>query len=574
MPPHEQILGIEGGGTKTAWALVANGVVAESGKLPPSNFRLTSSDSIVRMLRQLPQQVSRVGVFLAGCGTEEDRALLRKIARNIWPRAKVTVGSDREAGMAACLRERDGVVVNAGTGSAVTGRKANRIEKAGGWGHILGDSGGAYFVSIHALRSILREYDLRGGERKFAAHILSALCLNNFDELVRWAQTADKTEIASLAPVVFRAADGGDEAAQRIIAAGATVLAQFTIAVTGRLALTEPEVRLMGGLFEHRQSYVAAFSRVLLASVPRAKIGLIESAPEIGAAWLTRNEFSDVAPAEEIPEIPAATESPNAGATNLPELSSKEVVALFVAEEKSVQEALAGVVPELARAIDLAAQVIREGGKLFYAGAGSSGRLGVIDAAEIPPTFGLPANVVQGIIAGGAAALWRSAEGAEDDERSGALAMSEREVSGGDLVIGISASGRAPFVRGALQRAGEIGATTILVTSSPKEKAAIAADLTITLSTGPEIVAGSTRLKAGTATKVALNIISTGAMIRLGRVEGNLMIDLRPTNRKLRDRALRLVEQLGGCNRETARARLERSDWNVREALRQANLKE
>src|SRR5213595_489194 len=221
----EKILGIEGGGTKTAWALVDDGAIVESGKLPPSNLRLTPLDQMTKIFRVLPREVDRIGVFLAGCATEEDRAALLKLARAVWPKANIVAGSDRDSGMAACLRDRDGIAVNAGTGSSVTGRSGCRIENAGGWGHILGDAGGAYFVSIRALRSILREYDLRSGEREFAGTVLRELGLNNFDELVRWAQTADKTEVASLAPVVFRAADDGDNAAQEIINAGATVLA-------------------------------------------------------------------------------------------------------------------------------------------------------------------------------------------------------------------------------------------------------------------------------------------------------------------------------------------------------------
>ena len=569
MSAGERILGVEGGGTKTAWALVVDGRILESGKLPPSNFRLTTSDQLTKILRVLPREVDRVGIFLAGCGTEEDRTSLIKIARAVWPKARITGGSDRDAGMAACLRGRDGIVVNAGTGSSVTGRRGGHIEKAGGWGHILGDSGGAYFVSIRALRLILREYDLRRGERKFAAHILSALALNNFDELVRWAQTADKTEIAALAPVVFRAADDGDNAAQEIINAGATVLAQFAAAVALRLELHAPEVRLMGGLFENRQSYVAAFREVLELKIPKARIALIDSAPEIGAAWLATNGSltAAVEPAEAKPEEIGATEELHHTSGKLEKLSAREFVEFFIAEEKSVERALCESVDDLARAIELSAETINSGGRIFYVGAGTSGRLGVLDAAEIPPTFGTRPDLVQGIIAGGATALWRSVEGAEDDARSGVLVMDERDVSSRDLAIGISASGRAPFVLGALRRARAIGAGTILLTSNLKRVAGIDVDLAINLPTGAEIIAGSTRLKAGTATKIALNIISTGAMVRLGHVRGNLMIDLQPTNKKLRDRALRLVTQLTGCDRPTARSLLERADWNVRAAL-------
>jgi N-acetylmuramic acid 6-phosphate etherase len=568
----ERILGIEGGGTKTAWALVADDTIIESGKLAPSNLRLTPSDQITKIFRALPSEVDRVGVFLAGCATEEDRAVLLKLARGVWPKAKIVAGSDRESGMAACLSDRDGIAVNAGTGSSVTGRSGHRIEKAGGWGHILGDAGGAYFVSIRALRSVLREYDLRRGERQFAANILHALGLNNFDELVRWAQTADKMEIASLAPVVFEAARKSDEAAWQIVAAGVSALVDFTTAVALRLQLDAPEVRLMGGLFEHQKFYGVAFATALKEKIPAAEVGPNQSSPEVGAAWLAADRKLQMPVVEKSPPPPAivaATEEVNPKSTNLDRLGAREIVELFVAEEKSVEEALRQSVDELARAIELAAEAIGSGGRVFYVGAGTSGRLGVLDAVEIPPTFGASAHLFQGIIAGGETALRRSIEGAEDDARAGALAMDERGVRREDVVVGISASGRAAFVTEALRRAHEIGAQTILLTSNASQipLEATDLDLVVNLKTGPEIVAGSTRLKAGTATKVALNIISSGAMVRLGRVRGNLMIDLQPTNKKLRERAIGLVAQLAGCDRESARSRLARADWNLRAAL-------
>src|SRR5438874_8406122 len=396
----EKILGIEGGGTKTAWALVANGAIIESGKLPPSNLRLTPPDQIAKIFRVLPRAVYRIGVFLSGCATEEDRAALLKRARAVWPKAKIVSGSDRDSGMAACLRDRDGIAVNAGTGSSVTGRSGERIENAGGWGHILGDAGGAYFVSIRALRSVLREYDLRRGEREFAANILRALGLNNFDELVRWAQTADKMEIASLAPVVFEAARKSDEAARQIIAAGVSALVDFTTAVSMRLQLETPEVRLMGGLFENQKFYGVAFAKALSEKIPGAKVALSESPPEVGAAWLA-DERLQIAKTEEpagAVQLVSSTEEANPKSANLDRLSAREIVELFVAEEKSVEEGLGQCVDQLARAIELAAGAIGNGGRVFYVGAGTSGRRGVLDAAEIAPTFGASPDLFQGII--------------------------------------------------------------------------------------------------------------------------------------------------------------------------------
>jgi N-acetylmuramic acid 6-phosphate etherase len=597
MKPGERILGVEGGGTKTGWVLVETVAAADvtswefhvvdQGKLPPSNFRLTTAERLRVILAELPKQIDRAGVFLAGCGTEGDRRSLKQICLEIWPNAKIVTGSDRDSGLAAALDHGDGIVVNAGSGSSVTGRRGERIERAGGWGHILGDAGGGYSLSIQALRLILREHDLHRDEIRFAAKILHALSLNNLDELVRWVQTADKMEIAMLAPVVFEAATEGDVHMMEIIEEGARVLCEYTEAVASSLHLLAPKVALIGGLFHRDSIYTHAFRRRLKKNLPDARVAVAERTPELGAAWLAA-ELRDHAafrpePSEtEIDGLAAAlTEQRNPRSENLERMSGRELVHVFVEEEKFVQEALHTAVAELTRAIEIVAESLRNGGRLFYVGAGSSGRIGVLDASEIPPTFGAPPELVQGVIAGGVTALYRSAEDAEDDETAGALAMDERRIKDLDVVIGITASRRTPFVLGALTRAKQLSAKTILLTCNPAvaggadtgrpgspTPATIAdVDLVINLSVGPELLTGSTRLKAGTATKVALNIISTAAMIALGKVRGNLMVDLHTTSTKLRDRAARVVAELTQCDYGSAREKLEASGWNLREII-------
>jgi N-acetylmuramic acid 6-phosphate etherase len=475
--PGERILGVEGGGTKTAWALVetvanASGAelcILDQGKLPPSNFRLTAPERLRAILAELPSQIDRAGVFLAGCATEEDRRALREICLEIWPNAKVVTGSDRESGLAAALDHADGIVVNAGSGASVTGRRGDRIERAGGWGHILGDAGGGYFLSIQALRLILREHDLHRVELDFTARILHALSLNNFDELVRWVQTADKMEIAMLAPVVFETGAAGGTRMMEIIEEGARVLCEYTEAVADRLHLLAPKVVLIGGLFYRDSIYTHAFRRRLKKNLPDARITTAERAPELGAAWLAA-EAHDYTPFHpkpsqlEINDLAAAlTEQRNPRSEDLEKMTARELVQLFVEEEKFVQDALGHAAPDLARAIETVTESLRNGGRLFYVGAGSSGRIGVLDASEIPPTFGAPTHLVQGIIAGGVTALHRSVEGAEDEESAGAFALDERGVKSADVVIGITASGRTPFVLGALAQAKSLGAKTILL---------------------------------------------------------------------------------------------------------------
>ena len=590
MEPVERILGVEGGGTKTAWVLVeavtsgsdagSEFRILDQGKLPPSNLRLTTPERLREVFTELPKQVDRAGIFVAGCSTEEDRRSLALICRDIWPKAKIVTGSDRDSGLAAALDHGDGIVVNAGSGSSVTGRRSDRIERAGGWGHILGDTGGGYFLSIEALRLILREYDLHRGEMQFTAKILQALSLNNLDELVRWAQTADKMEIAMLAPVVFEAAAGGDACVNEIVEEGARVLCEYTEAVASRLHLLAPKVALMGGLFYRDSIYTHAFRRRLKKNLPDARVNVTERPPEFGAAWLAAEKVDRVAFQSKLTEIEdlaaALTEQRNPRSENLERMSARQLAELFVEEEKFVEGALRGATGELARAIEMVTESLRNGGRLFYIGAGSSGRIGVLDASEIPPTFGASPDLVQGIIAGGTTALYRSVEGAEDEESAGTLALRERGIRNGDVVIGITASGRTPFVLGALSHAKSLCAKTILLTCNPAvtagfdrgapQPAVVATniDLVIALAVGPEILTGSTRLKAGTATKAALNIISTGAMVAVGKVRGNLMIDLHTTSAKLRDRAVRVVVDLAKCDYESARRKLEAADWNLR----------
>jgi len=363
--PGERILGVEGGGTKTAWVLVESVAgeptpefrILDQGKLPPSNLRLTTPERLRQIFTELPTEIERAGVFLAGCGTEEDRRLLKEICLGIWPKARIVTGSDRQSGLAGALDHGDGIVVNAGSGSSVTGRRGDHIEKAGGWGHILGDAGGGYSVSIQALRLILREHDLRRGAIEFTAKVLHALSLNNLDELVRWVRRANKMEIAMLAPVVFDAATSGDPRMMEIIEEGARVLCEYTEAVASRLHVLAPKVALIGGLFHRDSIYTHAFRRRLKKNLPDARMVVAERAPELGAAWLAAEsgdhiDFRATPSKSEIDSLAMAlTEQRNPRSENLEKMSRRQLVDVFVEEEKFVQMALRAVVVEVARAV-------------------------------------------------------------------------------------------------------------------------------------------------------------------------------------------------------------------------------
>ncbi len=246
------------------------------------------------------------------------------------------------------------------------------------------------------------------------------------------------------------------------------------------------------------------------------------------------------------------TEQTNPASAAIDAVSTEEALRIVNAEDRKVAAAVEREIPAIARAVDAIVEAFRRGGRLFYIGAGTSGRLGVLDASECPPTFGVQPEMVQGIMAGGEAALSRSTEASEDDPAAGTRDLLARGFTARDVLVGITASGRTPYVLGAVAEARRMGAVTAGISCTPDSELARAVEIAISPQPGPEVVAGSTRLKAGTAQKMVLNMLSTGAFIRLGHVYGNLMVNVQPTNVKLRDRARRIVAQAAGVSIERA----------------------
>jgi N-acetylmuramic acid 6-phosphate etherase len=261
------------------------------------------------------------------------------------------------------------------------------------------------------------------------------------------------------------------------------------------------------------------------------------------------------------------TEKRNPKSVHIDTMSTQAIVDLINAEDTNVPQAVATQHESIAAAVDMIVERFRAGGRLFYVGAGTSGRLGVLDASECPPTFGVRPSLVQGIIAGGRRALVRSIEGAEDHPEDGAAAIDARRVNAKDTVVGLAACGMTPFVHGALKRARQIGAGTIFVTCAPEVVKSIPAEIVINPVVGPEVITGSTRMKAGTATKLVLNTLTTTVMIRLGKVYGNLMVDLKAVNQKLRDRSIRIVMEVTGLSRSKSKALLARAQGRVKPAI-------
>jgi N-acetylmuramic acid 6-phosphate etherase len=261
------------------------------------------------------------------------------------------------------------------------------------------------------------------------------------------------------------------------------------------------------------------------------------------------------------------SETRNPETMNLDEMSTLELVTCFNQQDRKVPEAIQKVLPEIAKAVDSAAASFKAGGRLIYLGAGTSGRLGVLDASECPPTFGVPHGMVVGLIAGGPGAMLKAVEGAEDSETLGVEDLKKLNLTDKDTVVGLAASGRTPYVIGALRYATDLGCATVAISCNPDSPIAREANIEISPVVGPEALTGSTRLKSGTAQKLVLNMISTGAMVKTGKVYQNLMVDVKATNVKLVDRACRIVVEATGASRADAEQALSQTDFDVKPAI-------
>jgi N-acetylmuramic acid 6-phosphate etherase len=595
MAGHENkagILGIEGGGTKTTWALLTReGKVLAQGVAGPGNTLLLSDAALVKLFREIRRKagthVEAIGGAFAGCQLPAEKTRVEKILRRVWPKAAaVRVMEDTRSVLAAAFGDGPGIVVIAGTGSNVAGQKSahDPIEKAGGWGHLFSDEGSAYDIARRGLQEAFVIYDVYRETTLLAREFLNATGKSSMEELVAFLlRDTSKTTVAGWARCVFSAAQKGDKGARRMLDLSATMLSGSIAVVARRLKFTSLKIALTGGLFENQPTYLKIFRRILKREYPGCESFLLTVPGVFGAARLAGLEKLPSVPSDgpppgvrRLPTDPArlaafaqaSTEQRNPRSRGLDKRSISGLVDLFIKEERYVEKALAAQRVPIAKAAMLVAKKLSAGGRLFYVGAGTSGRLGVVDASEMPPTFNAPPEQVQAIIAGGATAVFRSQEGAEDARDTGVMELKARGLTKRDVVCGIAASGQTPFVLGALDYARDLGAGTILLTCNPKRSIRVPVDVEIDLPTGPEIVTGSTRLKAGTATKLVLNMLSTIAMIRLGRVRDNLMINVQATNDKLRARAVRLVQAVTPSSASEAQSALEKKGWSVAEAVK------
>ncbi len=572
-------LGIEGGGTRTT-ALLADAQNREIKRATfgPGNVQLLNDQQLSDLLRTIAGEFEPpdiIGLGMAGSRNKKDHQRIRNVAGKIWKEIPCFATHDLEVALGKT--NVTAVILVSGTGSCCFGRTSSgRTAKMGGWGHILGDKGSGFEIGLRALKAVVFYFDLNGTWSRLGERLLTATGANEPDELIEWVSSANKGAIATLASEVFTAAKHRDRIARDILKGAVTVLARDAVTCAKKICNKKESIEfvLSGGVLRNQPSFAKSVRDEIKAHWPKAKVRTQNTEGVWGAIELARD--LEVPPVfkhtpnkhDTFNGVLADTEERHPRSMGLDKLPLTEAVKLMLSEEAKGVKAVQKETKIISRLVRQAAKALGDGGRLFYVGAGTSGRLGVLDASECPPTFRTHPEQVQGIIAGGTRALTQAVEGAEDDMDAGSQAVQFRGVGKKDIVIGIAASGRTPFVWGALVMAKKRGAKTALVcfNQNVKRKAGVP-EIILAPAIGPEILTGSTRLKAGTATKLILNCITTLTMVKLGKVAGNLMVDLDPKNEKLRERAIRIVMALTGTNSTQAHATLIRSKWVIKSAL-------
>ena len=546
----------EPGGVDDAVAVVLSALARA---LPPD---LTEAESVC---------VAAAGARAAPAAAER---LARELSRRVFTR-EVAVVSDAVAAHVGALDGASGVVLAAGTGAVALGVGADgNVCQVDGWGRTLGDDGGGAWIGREALRSVLRANESRG-----RSTALSRAAEHRFGELsglprVLAADHNVARTLASFVPDVLRCAERGDAEAAVILGRAAEALAATTVAAADGVYVLP--VTLVGGL-SGAILLVDAWRAALpdaLQVVP-AKGGAVEGALTLaGRADLPHEDRvlrcrsgPDVDRSENGDLSALATEQVRADLGDLDLCAPEALVGLLLEAEASVPAAVARARDEIAAAVRLVEAAFAQGGRLIYVGAGTPGRLAALDAAECPPTFGTSPDQVVAVLAGGLEAAGAAVEGAEDDAEAGARDVTALDPTETDVVVGISASGRTPYVLSALDAARARRARTVAVVNNPGSPARVGADVTIEVLTGGEVLAGSTRLKAGSAQKVVLNTLSTSAMIRAGKTYGGWMVDVMASNEKLRRRAVRIVREVTGLGDDDATRALEACGWRTRVAL-------
>ncbi len=485
----------------------------------------------------------------------------------------VSVCGDIRPILRANLGDRAGILVIAGTGSSVLVQDEDgNVQLIGGAGSLVGDRGSGYRLGLEALQACSASMDGTSVDTDLLYWTLKTTDCSDLDELVQWSGTASKTDVADLAKIVVRCATEGDVIAQEIVEAQAVHLAEQTMAARNRGCLdsdTPIPILMYGGLLTNSEVFADAYREALKTYWPDSEPTLATKTGHRAVSVFLGNPPDDFVTVrrEDCADLLPGTERMLGGETPIDRMTGLEITDWMTGADSVLFGVLEGARESIGRAIEAAAESISAGGRIVYLGAGTSGRLGVLDASECPPTFGIGKDRVIGLIAGGDDALRNSIEDAEDSLEQGGIDWEglSPSLSPNDFVIGITASGTTPYVVGGLRYARSVGAKTCLMTCNAVT--CDAAEQFILLETGPEVLPGSTRLKAGTATKLALNQITTGAMARCGHIYEGYMVGVKGVNAKLQERTVRIASELLGVSADEAEAALDAAGGDIKVAV-------
>lgn len=574
------IIGIDGGGTKTI-GRIENLNTGETHEQLGGSSSLTNDfegacvtlmqiiESLMAKAKCQAKQVV-VTMGLAGAGNQSQVARLKR--RLAMPFAALDIFNDARTSLYGANQGKPVAMVALGTGSVGASLDEDNNENyVGGWGFPIGDEGGGAKLGYLAIQKLLLELDTYDSPKSPLSCYLNKHLGPSRDELLNWLRVASPAGYASLAKAIFELANDCDVAKDVILTHCKDVEALIELT---RKQQSVPVV-LMGSLAGPSLQYMDK-------SVADSCILQVGSSLE-GACFLAKQKLAELAQNPIQENTPQAENAPsgdllsqlntmvseerNPNTMNIDLMDSKQILTAINNEDKSVPLAINNCLEPISKAVDFIVESFSQGGRLIYIGAGTSGRLGVLDAVECPPTFGVSHQQVIGIIAGGNQAIYKAVEGAEDDTELGKQDLNNIEFSSKDVLVGIAASGRTPYVIGALDHARGIGAKTVSLTCNPGAVIANHSDINICPVVGPEALTGSTRMKSGTAQKLVLNMLTTASMIRSGKSYENLMVDVNASNKKLYARAIRIVMQATDCDRLSAENALKQTQFKAKLAI-------
>lgn len=585
---NELFIGIDGGGTKSEFVLFrSTGEIVRRVTKGVSNPNVIGIDGACAVIREGLREllfdggsVEKIFAGVAGAYTSDNGRRLEQQLRDDG--FDVVVESDIFNVIYSADRPGPCIAAIVGTGSAVFGFDGESLVRTGGWGYLLDNAGGGCDIGRDILRLALESEEDPNSESLRLVEAAEGMAGGRILDKLGLIYERGSDYIASFAPLAFELARDGDELARRIIRRSAARIAEMMLATRARFNCGDRAI-ISGGLLNGRD--------ILIPMIEDALAGEIElevsTMPQIFGAcqralalagFEADKEFKDTFSrawfgkditmgVSQFDAPKFATEIRNPRTKHIDKMDAISMVRIINDENARSVEAVGGAIGAIAQAIHLVADGLERGGRLIYIGAGTSGRLAVQDAAECPPTYGVDYDTVIANIAGGDGAVFRAVEQVEDSAEAGRADLAERGLRAEDVVMGISASGNAAYVYSALEYAKELGCRTISLSSNRHCRIHTISDVAIYVDTGAEVVTGSTRMKAGNAQKMVMNMITTCAMVKTGKVYENLMINLRPTNVKLKGRMVGIVQDISGVDSEEALKLLEENDFSIRAAI-------